>query len=250
MNEFQITNETFKNTRLMIGSNLYGSKCQGPYAISILALMKLCYQLRLVVGFASISNESLIQRSRNYVVDEFLRSDCTHLMLIDTDIQFNPEDVLALLLLNQDIIGVPYPEKKDVNWDLIISSIKNNPVQKDPTVYSKMTGENFLHSIQNLDPTKMISVDVLKPGFMMIKRNVFDRLRISYPEHYYRPDHVGIAHFGGERMIQMYFSVEIDPKTRKLLTEYEFFCKMWRDIGGKIFICPWMVVSHIGLHKY
>ena len=48
-----------------------------------------------------------------------MRSPYTHLMFIDSDINFNPQDVLALASLVSDdkpIIGGPYP-KKCIAWE-------------------------------------------------------------------------------------------------------------------------------------
>jgi hypothetical protein len=69
--------------------------------------------------FSFLFNESLITRARNYLVDEFLRSGYTHMMFIDSDIHFNPQDIIALLALDKDVVGGPYP-KKSINWKNII----------------------------------------------------------------------------------------------------------------------------------
>mgnify|MGYP000341873540 CR=1 FL=1 len=77
--------------------------------------------------FSFLFNESLITRARNYLVDEFLRSDFTHLLFIDSDIHYNPQDVIAMLALEKDVIGGPYP-KKSINWNQfeIGVAVKNN----------------------------------------------------------------------------------------------------------------------------
>ena len=59
----------------------------------------------------------------NYLVDEFLRAtDYDYLMFIDSDITFNPEDVISLAALcdpeKHPIIGGPYP-KKTISWEKI-----------------------------------------------------------------------------------------------------------------------------------
>lgn len=51
------------------------------------------------IKFYYLFNESLITRARNYCADEFMRSDCTHLMFIDSDIGFNANDVIAMLAM-------------------------------------------------------------------------------------------------------------------------------------------------------
>jgi len=246
MNIIEMPLEKLENVKLMIGTPMYGSRCHGAYLHSVLSLIKLCGVLGVQIGVSSICSESLLQRSRNYVVDEFLRSGFTHLILIDTDIQFKPEYVISFLMMDKDMVGAQYPEKKMIQWETIINAVKEGNVEDEEKLH-ELAGD----LVDNrLVPTDIVEVDVLKMGFVMIKRQVFDKLQLSYPEHFYKPDHIGIANFDGIRRIQMFFSVEIDPETRKLATEYEFFCKMWRKIGGKIYMCPWMVLSHVGLRWY
>ena len=238
--------EKLKHVRLMIGTPVYGLQCHGTYLQSVLSLLRLCGMLGIQMGVSSICCESLLQRSRNYVVDEFLRSGYTHLMFVDTDICFQPEYVIALLLLDKDVIGAPYPDKVGIDWETVVKTIHHGNCQEHDLY--RVAGDMMFD--KHLDPSKLVEVDVIKPGFMMVKRRVFDKLQMVYPENYYRPDHIGITHFDGIRNIQMFFSVEIDPDTRKLLTEYEYFCKLWRDVGGQIYMCPWMVLTHIGTHMY
>jgi SAM-dependent methyltransferase len=48
----------------------------------------------------------LVDSARNTIVDEFLKSDCTHLLFIDSDATFPPHTVETLLKADKDIIGV------------------------------------------------------------------------------------------------------------------------------------------------
>lgn len=242
----EITPEKLQGKKLFVGTPMYGSKCQGAYLRSILSLLYLCNALQIPVGVSTISNESLVQRSRNYIVDEFIRSDFTHLMFIDTDIVFNPEYVIAMLTLDQDVVGVPYTSKQ-INWNTIVDAVRQD-VSSDHLC--RIAGNLSLNKEQMDMEKDLIETDTIMMGFTMIKRQVLDKLRVAYPENYYRPDHVGTPHFDGIRNIQLFFSVEVDESSQKLLSEYEFFCQSWKAIGGKIYSCPWMVLSHIGLHDF
>lgn len=242
----EVSLEKLKGVRLMIGTPVYGLRCHGAYLQSILSLLRLCGMLGIQMGVSSICSESLLQRSRNYVVDEFLRSGFTHLMFVDTDICFQPEHVIALLMLDKDVIGAPYPDKVRIDWEIVVETIHRGNCQEEDL--ERVAGDLVFD--KRIDPSNLVEVDVMKPGFMMVKRRVFDKLQMVYPENYYRPDHIGITHFDGIRNIQMFFSVEIDPDTRKLLTEYEYFCRSWRNVGGQIHMCPWMVLTHIGPYMY
>ena len=123
--EIKISSESLRKKKLFVATPCYGGQCLGLYAKSCLDLQATCIQYGIECRFSFIFNESLITRARNYLVDEFLRSDCTHLLFIDADICFNPQDVLALLALDKDISGGPYP-KKSINWTNIVNAVKRN----------------------------------------------------------------------------------------------------------------------------
>ena len=74
------------------------------------------FGLQRILGGHGIVNESLITRARNYCVDEFMRSDSTHMLFLDADIGFNANDVIAMLAMQSDespydVLAAPYPKK-------------------------------------------------------------------------------------------------------------------------------------------
>ena len=122
--QLQISVEDLRKNKLFVATPMYGGNCLGMYAKSCLDLQGLCTQYGIEVRFSFIFNESLITRARNYLVDEFLRSGFTHLLFLDSDIHFDPRDVIALLALDKDVIGAPYP-KKSIKWPAIIQAVQD-----------------------------------------------------------------------------------------------------------------------------
>ncbi len=104
--EISIKKEDLQNKRLFVATPMYGGQNHGLYMKACLDLQGMCMQYGIQVKFSFLFNESLITRARNYLVDEFIhRSDCTHMLFIDSDIHFNPQDVIALLALDKDVAG-------------------------------------------------------------------------------------------------------------------------------------------------
>ena len=121
--EIKISIDELRKRKLFLATPCYGGQCAGIFAKSMMDLAALCSQNGIELRTYFLFNESLITRARAYCVDEFLRSDFTHMMFIDSDIGFNPNDVLALLALQSDesdydILGGPYP-KKCIAWEKV-----------------------------------------------------------------------------------------------------------------------------------
>ena len=93
MSEVSIDISELRKRKIFIATPMYGGNCGGQYTRAMIELQKICSEYEIQTEFFFLFNESLITRARNYCADEFMRSDYTHLMFIDSDIGFNPHDV-------------------------------------------------------------------------------------------------------------------------------------------------------------
>ena len=61
---------------------------------------------------------SLVTQGRNLCVAEMLNhaDGYTHLLFIDSDIDFQPKTIFTMLEKDKDVIGCPYP-MKTFDWD-------------------------------------------------------------------------------------------------------------------------------------
>ena len=121
---------------------------------------------------------------------------------------------------------------------------------------------------------------------MMLKKKALEKFRDAYPQMSYKPDHVRTKHFDGSREIHAYFDAVIDDKnaniqneldaylkknkkathkqilefvnnkkesalsdkqmSNRYLSEDYMFCQWARNIGLKVWLCPWMELQHMG----
>jgi hypothetical protein len=256
--EIQVKVEDLKNHKVFIATPMYGGMAHGMYIKSCLDLQTTLGKYGIETKFSFLFNESLITRARNYLVDEFLRSGYTHLLFIDSDVHYNPEDVVALLALDKDVIGGPYP-KKSINWGNVAEAARKHP-NMNPRELEKLVGEyvfNVVKGTSQFQVTEPLEVMEIGTGYMLVKRHVFDKMAIEYPNIRYKPDHVGQSNFDGSRYIHAYFDTVIDSKgsitgggTDRYLSEDYMFCQMWRKMGGEIWLCPWMKTQHIGTYAF
>jgi hypothetical protein len=215
--EIKISLEELQKRKLMVATPMYGGNCAGMYTRSIADLSAWCAKHQIPLQLYYLFNESLITRARNYCVDEFMRSDATHLMFIDSDIGFNPQDVIALLAMMSDdspydIMGGPYP-KKCISWEKVKQAVDKGVADEDPNVLEKYVGDyvfNPKSSQREIPLGQPVEVLEIGTGFMMVQRRAFDKYKEAYPYLSYKPDHVRTEHFDGTREIHAYFDCIID----------------------------------------
>lgn len=257
--EISIKREELKKYSIFVATPMYGGMNHGLYMKACLDLQAICMAYGVQIKFSFLFNESLITRARNYLVDEYLhRSECTHLLFLDSDVHFDPNDVIALLALDKDVIGGPYP-KKAIKWKSVKTAVSKNP-DIDPQLLEKVAGDfvfNPVKGTEQFNVSEPLEVLEIGTGFMLVKREVFAKMEEAYPMIRYKPDHVGQAHFDGSRYIHAFFDTVIDSAdsitgggSERYLSEDYMFCQMWRKIGGSIWLCPWMKTSHIGTYHF
>jgi hypothetical protein len=256
--EININVEELRKRKLFIATPMYGGQCAGMFAKSCADLSAICAQYGIPLQFYFLFNESLITRARNYCCDEFMRSGAEHLMFIDSDIGFNPQDVIALMALQAqnpekyDIIGGPYP-KKCISWEKIKHAVDKGVADADPNVLEKFVGDFVFNpkggqqSIAIGDPCEVLEIGT---GFMMITKPAMQKFTDSYPQYMYKPDHVRTEHFDGTREIMMYFQAEVDPVSKRYLSEDYWFCQKAQQIELKTWLCPWMKMQHVGTYIF
>ena len=87
------------------------------YCQSVLKFQQECMQRKILVSF-TLMKSSLVTQGRNLCVAEMLNhpDHYTHLLFIDSDIDFQCKTIFTMLEKNKDVIGCPYP-MKTFDWD-------------------------------------------------------------------------------------------------------------------------------------
>ena len=90
-----------------------------------------------------------------------------------------------------------------------------------------------------------VEVKGIGTGFMMIRREVFQKFDKAFPQYRYLTDD-DHAPFNGKE-IALYFQAEIDPVSRRYLSEDYWFSRRCQEIGVRTWLCPWMRLRHAGM---
>jgi len=249
--------EVLRSKSLFVATPMYGGQCAGIYTKSMNDLTLVCTKHGISVRHYYLFNESLITRARNYCVDEFMRSDATHLLFVDSDIGFDYRDALTLLFLCDsdkgiDVITGPYP-KKTIAWEKIKTAVEAGMADENPFNLEKFGGDYVFNTVEGMTSFKINEPVEIKEGgtgFMCIDKRALTKYIEAYPELMYKPDHVRTEQFGGDREISAVFDTIIDPDSKRYLSEDYMFSQFARKIGLHIHMCPWMQLQHMGSYTF
>lgn len=231
------------STSVMIGSPMYNGNCYFGYTSSLIENVLDLRQNNIGAYWTFLPNESLITRGRNYIVDIFMKSQCSHLMFIDADIVFPSNSIRTLLSAGEDIICAPYP-KKFIDWDAVEAASK----LENRESLDKYTSSYVINYIDNANPPipdyrGVVEVAHAGTGFMLISRKVFEMMTPHVPKA--RPSNFGRFNV----WYNEYFRTGIGHDS-VFMSEDWLFCEEWRNIGGKVHLMPGIKLDHIGTHIY
>jgi len=233
---------------LTIGTPCFGGQVSWLYAVSLLKLQKVFTQRGWNIDYLLRAGDALVTRARQTIVGHFLDNpSATHLLFIDADIGFEPEQVLRLLEFREDVTAAVYPVKQ-INWDKMNAAVqaRRSPlesatlsyvVERDATEDAIMRG-GFVKS------------RYAGTGFLMIRRSALEAMIEHYPELRYTHEHGAGDALAGSRWRSALFNCMVDKTTGFYLSEDFSFCRRWTDMGGEIWVDFTSRLNHVGLMVY
>ena len=81
------------------------------YVEALAAILVRLASQGIPVSFRALDGENLILQ-RNLLVHEFLRSNATHLLFVDSDLTFPPDLCERLLATGKPLVGTAYPKRR------------------------------------------------------------------------------------------------------------------------------------------
>ena len=230
------------------------SECSIHYTQALLKFQKQCMMNSIMVSF-SLLKSSLVTQGRNLCVANFLKDpiNYTHLLFIDSDIDFKFDTIMKMLKFDREVIATPYP-MKHIHWDQIWDRVQKGKIKNIEEL--KRAGHAFPIKLDNQKGKEIpvvdgvIEVSHAPTGCMLIKKQVFDKMIKAYPN-----DKIEQATIvNGIAVIDEYnynfFDTIHDPETKKYYGEDFGFCKKWTAIGGKCYCYVSDDITHVGEYAY
>jgi hypothetical protein len=235
-----------EQVHLVVATPCFGGQVSSIYASSIFQLQSAVRSLsNMKLKVEMRDGDALITRARANLVTLFLNDPtATHLLFVDADIGFTPDQVFRLIESGADVVAGAYPIKR-VNWDKAKRAID----ARRPDVAAAAL--DYVLEIENPDHVAVVNgftrVRYAGTGFLMIRRHVFEKM-CAHPDYaslqFFR-EHSRDALAGSPNRFAL-FECMIDPKSGTYLSEDFAFCKRWTDIGGEIWTDLQSRLDHVG----
>jgi hypothetical protein len=220
------------------------------YTQSLLEFQRYCYEKKIGVTF-QLFKSSLVTQGRNLSVGGFMESKHTHLLFIDSDIDFEAKSIQAMIDKDKDVISVPYP-MKTFNWDKMFANFKDGKI-KNP-IELAMNGNTYPMRLPNEDNFNIengcIEVSHSPTGCMLIKRSVIEKMIEKYPEMRISQPTIINGKPVEKPFLYNFFDTMFNPIDHTYMGEDFAFCKRWKDIGGKCHAIIDQLITHVGEHQY
>ena len=206
---------------IFLATPAYDGRVHVQYAISLADTNLLLQSNGVPVQVRINTTGSLLVAERNRLTQAFWESDCTHMLCIDSDLGWPADAVKALIDHDEEFVAGVYPSRKE-------ESFLFRPFANE---------DNSLI----VSPKKLIKMQYIPAGFMLIKRSAIEKMRNHFPELYFEPKHPESNASKG----YCFFDTEVFEG--EFWGEDYVFCRRARQAGVDIWVDPMIEFDHAGM---
>ncbi len=207
--------------RIMIGILAYDAKMYCKTSFSILQAAFAIARKGWELSFCLREGDSMVARGRNVLISKFMEDEkCTDLVMVDCDLDFEPDHLVRLCEHEVDVVAGAYPFKDGTG--------------QFPLRWS--ADGLFEHN-------GLWEVMAVTPGFFRVTRNAILRMQSQMPWLQYTDNALGLGKIG-------YMFFDNLHRSNGIWDEGFVFCERWRTCGGKVYLDPKAHITHIGMHAY
>lgn len=227
---------------IYLAAPCFGGQVNLYFMGAVLRLQEACEARGIGLHVELLASDALITRARSRLAAGFLaHPEATHILFVDADIGFAPENVFRLLESGKDVVAAVCP-LKHIDWEKARAAAKAGV--EDLQAASIGYVVRFLPTPDNSVEVEdgIAKVAYGGTGFLMIRREALQRIADAHPELR------AVLDDGSEAV--MVFDTLLEPETGQYLSEDYAFCRRWRDLGGEIWADVEARLTHVGHAAY
>ena len=196
--------------------------------LSIFQLIQQLGQSKVEVGINTMKSP-LIHQARNYLTSVFLTTEYSHLLFIDSDVEFSPEAGLRMMVADKDVVCTPY-------------RVKNEQLNK--SIYTVKFPDPKVVPIL---PGGLVEIEAGPTGIMLIHRRVFEKIIKNRPDLKIKNKATPSA----EKSHKFYYNFfDFGFKDGYAMGEDVSFCKLARANGSKLYANIESPTAHRGEYAW
>lgn len=199
-NHFYDEGEPATGQKVLLATPSY-DKPAAAYTFAIARARQALHDEGIQTAYLLLQGNCHVDDSRNSIVRDFLESDCTELLFLDADVDFEPKALVQLCKRDLDIVGGVYPYRREGG--------ENMPVRMMP-------GATIVDGL--------LEVEGLPTGFMKIKRHVLETMAAVAPKYFDKIYETALV-----------FDRPTPDENKTRWGGDVDFCNRWRSMGGRIF---------------
>ena len=205
---------------VFLGLHLYRKPREPVFYSCMKNAAKLLHKHGYDLDYGLVTGQPYIQLARDELVGQFLESNANIFLFIADDLEYSPLDILRVIETPGEVVAGVYPQHVEpVNYPvkIYIDANKKPIVREDGCILAMF----------------------IQTGFMRVNRTVFEQIVQAYPK---------LAYGGFDKSKgRFFFRHDFFPQGVygcAWIGEDYAFCKLWIDIGGKIWIIPDLNLTH------
>jgi hypothetical protein len=172
------------------------------------------------------SHDSMVTRARDVIFSNFYHEPTyTDLFFIDDDVACRPGSFARIMGHPVDLVGGAYRGKREPE-EYTIRALRH---------------EDGKLSLQFDPETRLMEVEAVATGFMRITRKCAETFIEANPEAWYYD-----CTAPKDMKVYSIFDNYLDIATRAKWSEDYYFCRKYRELGGKVWVDPMLELDHTG----
>lgn len=214
-------------SKLIIATPAYSSTVATCNRHSAICTTRELERSGIPYGWMTVDGCAWVTHARNEIVARFLdmtSSPDDVLLQIDADVGWDPKAPLQMMQHGVEFVAAVQPDKFDGQFKI---------GTKDPT--RQKATISYRESTRLVGPVPRVAT-----CFMMTRRSVFTKMIDAYPEFKI----TGERHAQGKLQQWYYGFFQMPVRDGRMDGEDHTFCDLWCEIGGEIWVDPWVTLTH------